>query len=76
MKLDAKTVRRKTMPKKFKTEPSIMTRLSEAIEQNTKIYRGTDPHIDTTAAVVAILKIYEGSRYEDVMRGGKSVAQT
>lgn len=57
--------------------PDIMARLAEAIEKNVKFYPNPvlGPQVDTTSAVVDILKIYEGDNYENVMRGGQSVAK-
>jgi hypothetical protein len=58
----------------FAPAPTMLSRVREIIDRNTSTDIRGHVWVDSTQAALQILQLYEGDRWEDVCRGGRSVA--
>jgi hypothetical protein len=59
---------------RFPSQSTMLSKVREVIESNVSTDVRGDHWVDATAAAMQILQLYEGDRWEDVRRGGQSVA--
>ncbi len=58
----------------FVPETCMLSKVREIIDRNQSTDIRGDVWVDSTQAAIEILQLYEGDRWGDVCRGGRSIA--